>query len=241
MFNKHSSNSNGIPIYWVSDCQWSQPQPYAQVTWCHGERFSVWTKPWLFQVPGEFMAGKHGRISPIPPRFDRKYLWFCNGFVYELGALSGGMSSHPCLGRPCTLLDSWSLAQPEVPQLIWETIKGPGPCSAQAAERVFVSSLSGIMSSRLVVWLPFFIFPYIGNNHPKWLIFFTGVQSTNQLAWQLGHSGYPLATHAALTRICCQDGSREWSLDWLEGWFCRLCHTVIAGSGISAMNCAMGS
>ena len=32
----------------------------------------------------------------------------------------------------------------------------------------------------LVVWLPFFIFPYIGNNHPNWLIFFRGVQITNQ-------------------------------------------------------------
>ena len=29
--------------------------------------------------------------------------------------------------------------------------------------------------SWLVVWLPFFIFPYIGNNHPNWLIFFRGV------------------------------------------------------------------
>ena len=33
----------------------------------------------------------------------------------------------------------------------------------------------------LVVWLPFFIFPYIGNNHPNWLIFFRGVQTTNQI------------------------------------------------------------
>ena len=32
----------------------------------------------------------------------------------------------------------------------------------------------------LVVWLPFFIFPYIGNNHPNWLIFFRGIQTTNQ-------------------------------------------------------------
>ena len=32
----------------------------------------------------------------------------------------------------------------------------------------------------LVVWLPFFMFPYIGNNHPNWLIFFRGVQTTNQ-------------------------------------------------------------
>ena len=30
----------------------------------------------------------------------------------------------------------------------------------------------------------FFIFPYIGNSHPNWLIFFRGVQTTNQL-WEL--------------------------------------------------------
>ena len=30
-------------------------------------------------------------------------------------------------------------------------------------------------------WLgTFFIFPYIGNDHPNWLVFFRGVQTTNQ-------------------------------------------------------------
>ena len=32
----------------------------------------------------------------------------------------------------------------------------------------------------LVVWNFNFIFPYIGNNHPNWLIFFRGVETTNQ-------------------------------------------------------------
>ena len=32
----------------------------------------------------------------------------------------------------------------------------------------------------LVVWNINFIFPYIGNNHPNWLIFFRGVETTNQ-------------------------------------------------------------
>ena len=32
----------------------------------------------------------------------------------------------------------------------------------------------------LVVWNINFIFPYIGNNHPSWLIFLRGVQTTNQ-------------------------------------------------------------
>ena len=29
----------------------------------------------------------------------------------------------------------------------------------------------------------FFIFPYIGNNHPNWLIFFRGAETTNQLSY----------------------------------------------------------
>ena len=29
----------------------------------------------------------------------------------------------------------------------------------------------------------FFIFPYIGNNHPNWLIFFRGVETTNQIGF----------------------------------------------------------
>ena len=32
----------------------------------------------------------------------------------------------------------------------------------------------------LVVWNMNFILPYIGNNNPNWLIFFRGVQTTNQ-------------------------------------------------------------
>ena len=29
----------------------------------------------------------------------------------------------------------------------------------------------------------FFVFPYIGNHHPNWLIFFRGVQTTNQMGF----------------------------------------------------------
>ena len=34
----------------------------------------------------------------------------------------------------------------------------------------------------LVVW-NIFVFPYIGNNHPNWLIFFRGVETTSQLTF----------------------------------------------------------
>ena len=37
-----------------------------------------------------------------------------------------------------------------------------------------------IIIIRLVVWIIFSLFPYIGNNHPNWLIFFRGVETTNQ-------------------------------------------------------------
>ena len=43
----------------------------------------------------------------------------------------------------------------------------------------------------LVVWLPFFIFPYIGNNHPNWLMFFRGVQTTNQFFFGGLQSNHP--------------------------------------------------
>ena len=46
-----------------------------------------------------------------------------------------------------------------------------------------VPTNSGRELKRDKVWWfgTFFIVPYIGNNHPKWLIFFRGVQTTNQI------------------------------------------------------------
>ena len=45
----------------------------------------------------------------------------------------------------------------------------------------------------LVVWNMNFIFPYIGKNNPNWLIFFRGVETTNQIIinkhWSLGNRG----------------------------------------------------
>ena len=37
----------------------------------------------------------------------------------------------------------------------------------------------------LVVWNMKFIFPYIGNNHPNWLSYFSGVETTNQFLCSL--------------------------------------------------------
>ena len=49
-------------------------------------------------------------------------------------------------------------------------------------------------------WNMTFIFPYIGNNHPNWLIFFRGGQTTNQMVIlcdcsQLCEELYPTSIH----------------------------------------------
>ena len=55
-------------------------------------------------------------------------------------------------------------------------------------------------------WLgTFFIFPYIGNNHPNWLIFFRGVQTTNQKwGYEFEDDGYPedVDFNPALEFVC---------------------------------------
>ena len=50
----------------------------------------------------------------------------------------------------------------------------------------------------------FFIFPYIGNNHPNWLIFFRGVETTNQ------DNGYILINAVV---------HRHWGTQSLDGLF----------------------
>ena len=59
----------------------------------------------------------------------------------------------------------------------------------------------------LVVWLPFFIFPCIGTNHPNWLIFFRGVQTTNQLWFMVDISWIIMIYLESM-------GGQQFSHDW---------------------------
>ena len=47
------------------------------------------------------------------------------------------------------------------------------------------------------------IFPYIGNNHPNWLIFFRGVQTTNQYRWWFVYvyASVPVVPHKAVAEV----------------------------------------
>ena len=59
----------------------------------------------------------------------------------------------------------------------------------------------------------FSIFPYIGNNHPNWLIFFRGVQTTNQWFLNMFH-GLNIESYQMIgsTDIIRHILFREWSL-----------------------------
>ena len=51
----------------------------------------------------------------------------------------------------------------------------------RGGEKPSTSFCKGIMKTKPGWWFgTFFIFPHIWNNHPNWLIFFRGVQTTNQ-------------------------------------------------------------
>ena len=56
----------------------------------------------------------------------------------------------------------------------------------------------------------FFIFPYIGNNHPNWLIFFRGVQTTNQDSWSSWSSYFP--SWSSLFN------GQNYRQDWMDSW-----------------------
>ena len=49
----------------------------------------------------------------------------------------------------------------------------------------FIHHLRNLLRSSGWWFGTFFIFPYIGNSHPNWLIFFRGVESTNQSYFDL--------------------------------------------------------
>ena len=82
---------------------------------------------------------------------------------------------------------SGRLSMPEVRRYLI----GPGPkldtpkSTADMEKRI---KKGEIVPKQIAGWWfgTFFIFPYIGNNHPNWLIFFRGVQTTNQIgSWDV--------------------------------------------------------
>ena len=71
----------------------------------------------------------------------------------------------------------------------------------------------------LVVWNMTSIFPYIGNNHPNWLIFFTGVQTTNQMSMGPLHVSMVLVrTTAVMSCLGCDAIHRYMEIVYHTFW-----------------------
>ena len=88
--------------------------------------------------------------------------------------------------------EHWTTARPAAWRAVWKCCARWSRSSASCMMQVPWNDRGGFLSHRgshgypshhpwLVVWNINFIFPYIGNNHPNWLIFFRGVQTTNQI------------------------------------------------------------
>ena len=77
--------------------------------------------------------------------------------------------------RPAKWANAKSRARSE--NGIWADFKNWRLCTDRAANNVHGNVMKRVW---LVVWNMNFIFPYIGNNNPIWLIFFRGIETTNQ-------------------------------------------------------------
>ena len=89
----------------------------------------------------------------------------------------------------------------------WCIIRSPLACN-------FEGKPQSIQKTGYLKWAgwwfgTFFIFPYIGNNHPIWLKFFRGVETTNQMS----------VFHVPLKLVCnftaIYSGS-VWTMEWLD-------------------------
>ena len=72
----------------------------------------------------------------------------------------------------------------------------------------------------LVVW-NIFVFPYIGNNHPNWLIFFRGVETTNQFHIDMtatgGGKGQLYLSLYIISTVVFAVWDQPWNMDYISG------------------------
>ena len=110
---------------------------------------------------------------------ESKFLKFCASLIVQNDDVLDWRGNCIILIHLISFRESWELANNDQEKMaLWQM------------KRAFSESSLGprfAWCRLLCHWLTgwwfgtFFIFPYIGNNHPNWLIFFRGVQTTNQL------------------------------------------------------------
>ena len=90
----------------------------------------------------------------------------------------------------------------------------------------------------LVVWSPFFIFPYIGNNHPNSLIFFRGVQTTNQNGFEC--FWWVFFSLISSSHLCGNSLHRETDSGEYDGWIQKLPHDYCRGNFLDSITTDYG-
>ena len=116
-------------------------------------------------------------------------------FTFALAGLSGCRSENKisqCLMAdhqfPCWSCHFWGLDVDGcwgcyMFEVAKKVLLRPHSCGCyfpESSDNPSVFEFAMLISIWLVVWNMNFIFPYIGNNNPNWLIFFRGVETTNQ-------------------------------------------------------------
>ena len=108
----------------------------------------------------------------------------------------------------------------------------------EAQSQLFVPSRIIIFDAITGWWFgTFFIFPCIGNNHPNWLIFFRGVETTNQKPMHtLSYHIMPLRilewSYAHATSIAIDSQRLGWEVEWASlptglARYCRYIRTCV--------------
>ena len=88
----------------------------------------------------------------------------------------------------------------------------------------------------LVVWLPFSIFPYIGNNHPNWLSYFQrGGPTTNQVKVVWGEVS--IVSMIEVTAVISPDLGSSWKT---RGKLCPEMQILPLSAGVSRSTFHMG-
>ena len=95
--------------------------------------------------------------------------WLIINFHVE-AAIFGGLDVDGC----------WGCYMFEVAKKVMLRPHSCGCYFPESSDNPSVFEFAMLISIWLVVWNMTCIFPYIGNNNPNWLIFFRGVETTNQ-------------------------------------------------------------
>ena len=99
---------------------------------------------------------------------------------HGLWPLRLGRSCERLSGRSCAAIASSCVGQLDMPRSLVLIDMGMISKVTNHIINILVGGLEHYFFFSIYIIYIIYIYPYIGNNHPNWLIFFRGVQTTNQ-------------------------------------------------------------